>query len=137
MMELDPLIFSYVTNEETYPDKEVIINEGDHGDWIYVILEGQAKAQKKTKKGFVTLTILKEGSIFGEMAFFSHQSKVRTARVVADGPVVVAGLDPVRLRTEFASLSPQLQELMFTLVRRLDLATRNMVKMVVEQAGKS
>ncbi len=136
-MALDPLIISYVTNEETYQDKAVILNEGDHGDWVYVILEGQAKVQKKTKKGYVTLAILREGSAFGEMAFFSHKSKLRTARVVADGPVVIAGLDPVRLRTEFASLSPQLQELMYTLVARLEMATSNMVKLAVGQKKKT
>ena len=33
-MTVDQLVYAYVANEEIYPDKTVVIEEGSKGDWV-------------------------------------------------------------------------------------------------------
>lgn len=117
-MTLDSVVYGYMVDEQDYPDKKVIIEEGSVGDWVYVVLEGQVKIKKKTAKGLVTLSTLGEGAIFGEMPLFLKREKIRTATVQAHGPVKVGILDTARLDREFELLSPQLKGLIKTLARR-------------------
>ena len=131
-MSIKSFVYAYIVNEEEYPDKTVIIEENSKGDWVYLILKGKARVKKKTPKRFVTVDTLKEGDIFGEMALleiesvgpFEETRGRRTASIVADGPVKVGVLDKQRLLTEFESLSPQLKELIKSLVSRLENTTR-------------
>ncbi len=117
-MTLDSVVYGYMVDEQDYPDKKVIIEEGSVGDWVYVVLEGQVKIKKRTAKGIVTLSTLGEGAIFGEMPLFLKREKVRTATVQAHGPVKVGILDTARLDRELELLSPQLKGLIKTLARR-------------------
>ncbi len=117
-MAINSLLYGYMVDEQDYPDKKVIIEEGSIGDWIYVVLEGRVKVKKKTPKGFVTLSTLEEGAIFGEIPLFLKRDRVRTATIQADGPVKVGILDTARLDREFELISPQLKGLIKTLARR-------------------
>lgn len=117
-MAINSLLYGYIVDELDYPDKKVIIEEGSIGDWVYVVLEGRVKVRKKTAKGFVTLSTLEEGAIFGEIPLFLKRDKVRTATIQADGRVKVGILDTARLDREFELVSPQLKGLIKTLARR-------------------
>ncbi|MBW1682325.1 MAG: cyclic nucleotide-binding domain-containing protein [Deltaproteobacteria bacterium] len=119
----DHLLLGYIASEETYEDRTVIIEEGSKGEWIFVVLEGRVKVKKKTEKGKVTLDTLKEGDIFGEMVLLEQRKGVRTASVVADGRVRVGVLDTQRVVRDYESLSPQLKDLIRTLIVRLKETT--------------
>lgn len=122
-MTIDGIVYGYMVDEQDYPDKKVILEEGSVGDWVYVVLEGQVKIKKKTPKGMVTLSTLGEGAVFGEMPLFLKRNKIRTATVQAHGPVKVGILDTARLDREFELLSPQLKSLIKTLARRFTETT--------------
>jgi len=122
-MAIDPIVHGYVAEEEQYPDKAVIIEEGSKGDWAYVILQGKVKVIKKAPKGFITVDILKEGAIFGEMAMFQKGEALRTAAVVADGPVQVGVLDRDRLFAAYANVTPRIKSLIETMIDRLEDTT--------------
>jgi CRP-like cAMP-binding protein len=133
-MTVDKSVYGYVVNEETYPDKATIIEEGSRGNWAYVIMEGRAKVKKKTSKGMVILDTLAEGAIFGEMSFFEKEEWVRSASVVAaDGAVRVGVLDSQRLVKDFEALSPQLKALISSLSIKLKETTEKVCAMVVAQ----
>lgn len=117
-MAIDSVVYGYMVDEQDYPDKKVIIEEGSIGDWVFIVLEGQVKMKKRTKKGIVTLGTLSEGSIFGEMPLFQKRDKARATSVEADGPVKVGILDTARLDREIEALSPQLRGLIRTLAKR-------------------
>jgi CRP-like cAMP-binding protein len=135
-MAIDRQVYGYVADEETYPDKTVIIEEGSKGDWVYVILKGSAKVTKKTRKGVVTLDTLREGDVFGEMVLLETGQELRSASVVAaDGPVRLGVLDSERLVKDYGTLSPQLRALMRTLIRRLKETTDSVCNAVVENSG--
>ena len=132
-MEVSLLDYSYVATEERYRPDAVIIEEGSTGKWVYGILEGQVQVRKKTDKGDLLIATLKEGAVFGEMAFFQAGETVRSASVIADGPVLLGVLDNNKLQQDWASLSPQLRRLMLTLIERLQNTTVKAVEMLEQR----
>jgi CRP-like cAMP-binding protein len=132
-MNVDQVVYGYVAKEEVYPNKAAILEEGSGGEWVYVILEGLAKVQKRTASGIVTLDTLKEGDIFGEMSLLAEGQGVRSAMIAAvDGPVRVGILDTERLIGDYESISPHLKSMLKTLVLRLKETTDKVCATVVE-----
>lgn len=122
MSSVSNLVYEYVLSEENYSEGAMIIEEGSHGDSIYVVLKGQVKIQKKTPKGTVAIDTLEEGDVFGEMVFLMKE-KTRTASVVANGPVLVGILDSERLAREWESVSPHLRRVTTLMAKKLRDAT--------------
>jgi CRP/FNR family transcriptional regulator len=119
-MSLHPALYGYIRDEWTYPKGAVLMDEGGRGEWVYVILEGKAKVVKKTAKGKLTLQVLTEGDFFGEMAFLGRNKGPRSASVVAvDGSVRVGMLDPGMLERDYEMLSPQIKQLIRSLIMKL------------------
>ncbi len=131
-MTIDSEIYNYVVSEETHPDKSVIIKEGGHSNWVYLLLEGKVKVKKRTPKGFLTIDTLKEGDIFGEMILLRTDKVGRTASFIADGPVLLGLLDTIRITDDLNSLSPQLRKFISTLATRLQDATDKVVGMALK-----
>jgi CRP-like cAMP-binding protein len=134
-MAINALVYQYVTNEENYPDNKAIIKEGSAGDWVYVVLNGKVKLKKETPRGMVVLTTLKEGDIFGEIAFFLKGEGKRTFSVIADGPVKIGVIDNERLKSDWQSLSPQLKGLITSLITKRKEITNKVVAMILEETG--
>ncbi len=76
---------------KTYKNGEIICREGEEGKNMFVIQSGKVKVTKNVPDGEVTLTTLKEGEIFGEMALFDRLP--RSATVKAAGEAVVLSVD--------------------------------------------
>lgn len=131
-MTVDQLVYAYVANEETYPDKTVVIEEGSKGDWVYLVLEGQLRVKKSTAKGKVNVYTLKEGDILGEMLLLEPGKGVRTASVIADGPVRLGVLDTAQLVKDYDTISPQLKGLIRSLILRLEETTDKVCALAVE-----
>jgi len=131
-MTVDQLVYAYVANEEYYPDKTVVIEEGSKGDWVYLVLEGQLKVRKSTNKGNVTVYTLKEGDILGEMLLLEPGKGVRTASVIAEGPVRLGVLDTAQLARDYDSISPQLKGLIRSLIQRLEETTDKVCDLALE-----
>ncbi len=131
-MDIHQLMQIYLSGEETYESGEIIIEEGSTGDWIYIILEGQAKVTKRTEAGILTLETLKKGAIFGEMALLGQSQERRSASVIAaDGPIKLGVLDFELLLRDYESLSQQLRSLIHTLVTRLKKSNERVAALVV------
>lgn len=67
---------------KVYTDGKVIIRQGDKGDCIYVVQEGQVEVVKEVDGVCLQLTVLGKGDIFGEMATFDHEVRMATVRVM-------------------------------------------------------
>ncbi len=131
-MELKPFMELYLSAEETYESGDIIIEEGSKGDWVYLILEGQAKVIKRTEAGAVTIDVLKAGAVFGEMSLFGRFLEGRSASVVAaDGPVRIGVLNSQLLRRDYEFLSPRLRLLMDTLIAKLKEVNERVAAFVV------
>jgi len=117
-MAVDPRLQAYVVNEQLYLDGTVIVEEGSVGNWVFVVLEGSARVKKKTDKGQITLDVLKEGDIFGEMEFLEGAKRPRTASLLASGDVWVGILDVDRLLKDYQLVSPKLRILIRSLMAK-------------------
>lgn len=115
-----PLVdYMYVADEEDFFDGEYIVEEGKHGSWIWVILEGVVEIVKETGKGPFSIIRLGDGSFIGSLASFLIQGHIRTATAVAVGNVQLGVLDSQRLAQEFARLTPELRGFLISLDKRL------------------
>jgi CRP-like cAMP-binding protein len=132
-MAIDPILLAYVASEETYFDKETIIQEESKNNWVYVILEGRVKIQKKSPRGLVTLGTLKKGAVLGEMAFLTAGKGVRSVSAVATGGDVRLGLlDSQRLLRDYEAVSPRLKDFMNLLIKRLRAANDRVCELVTK-----
>ncbi len=132
-MAIDPLIYSYVLDEEIYPDKAMILEEGSKRDWIYVVLEGRVQIRKMSPKGLVTLATLKEGDIFGEMIFLEKGKESRSESAIAtDGTVRLGILDSQRFLEEYQAVSSQLKDLIRALIIRLKNTNEKVSSLIAE-----
>ncbi len=131
-MDINQLVQLYLSNEETYESGEIIIEEGAKDNWVYIILEGQAKVTKRIDAGIVTIDKLKKGAIFGEMALLGKIQTGRSASVTAaDGAIRVGVLDFQQLLRDYESLSPDLRLLITTLIMRLEESNEKIAAFVV------
>ncbi|MFN4150784.1 MAG: Crp/Fnr family transcriptional regulator, partial [Candidatus Sericytochromatia bacterium] len=63
--------------------KNIVFHEGDYGDALYIIKNGRIKIAKVAIDGREkTLTILKAGDFFGEMAIFDDMPRSATAEAM-------------------------------------------------------
>jgi CRP/FNR family transcriptional regulator len=76
---------------KVYQDGEAIVRQGEVGDCMYVIQEGQVEVMAEKDDKEVRLMVLDTGELFGEMAIVEHE--VRMATVRALGQVRVLTID--------------------------------------------
>ncbi|GAG74753.1 unnamed protein product [marine sediment metagenome] len=78
-----------------YIDGDIIIRQGDTGDCMYVIQEGEVEILLEDGENEVHLATRKEGDFFGEMALFDRE--VRSATVRAQDNVRILTVDKKNL----------------------------------------
>ncbi|HZA93299.1 MAG TPA: cyclic nucleotide-binding domain-containing protein, partial [Gemmatimonadales bacterium] len=80
--EADLNAFAELTRERSYPKGSVIVFEDDPGDALFLVAAGQVKVVLIAEDGReVILSVLGEGSFFGEMAVIDEEP--RSAHVIA------------------------------------------------------
>jgi CRP-like cAMP-binding protein len=124
-----PLVdYSYVVDEEGFYDGDEIVQEGNHGDWIWVILEGIAEISKQSANGSIEILRIGDGAFLGSVAALISGNRVRTATVKAVGNVQLGMLDSQLLANELANVSADFKNLLNSVDSRL--------KQIVEMAVK-
>ena len=103
-----------------YRDGEVIIRQGDEGNCMYVIQEGQVEVLQQFTGKEVQLGICGEGECLGEMAIFERE--VRSATVRALGEARVLTID----RKNFLRRIAEDPSLAFRLVQSLSARVREL-----------
>jgi CRP/FNR family cyclic AMP-dependent transcriptional regulator len=111
---------------KVYLDGDVIIRQGEVGDCMYVIQEGQAEVVLESKGQEILLTVQDTGDFFGEMALFDKD--VRSATVRALGDTKVLTVDKKNLMRRFLE-DPSLA---FRLVETMSKRTRKLMDKVAE-----
>ena len=103
-----------------YQDGEVIVRQGDVGECMYVIQDGQVEVVIEENGIEVVLAERGEGEFFGEMAIFDRD--VRSATVRAKGQVRAITVDKksfLRRIHKDPSLAFRLVEMMSSRIREL------------------
>ena len=124
-----PLVdYSYVVDEEGFYDGDEIVHEGNHGNWIWVILEGVAEITKDTPKGILKLLRIGDGAFLGSIASLLKGDNVRSATAIADGNVQLGMLDAQLMTSELANCSLEYREFVESLDERLKRVTNMTVE---------
>lgn len=67
-----------------YQDGEVIFRQGETGEHMYVIQEGQVEISVNRDDEESTIAVRNQGEFFGEMALFDRVVRMATARAVGN-----------------------------------------------------
>lgn len=74
--------------EEKYVSGEYIFREGENGNRLYLIVEGDVRISRDVPgSGEEALTVLKPGALFGEMAVFDRSE--RSTHAISNGGTTV------------------------------------------------
>jgi serine/threonine protein kinase len=105
------------------PAGATLIKEGDHGDAIFILVEGEAGVARSGKM----LAKLVPGDCYGEMLYFAEKTSARTTTIVAKTPVLVIEIKAAALSS--ASDGCQVafnKSFMRLLIERLTAANRKL-----------
>jgi CRP-like cAMP-binding protein len=77
-----------VCHEERFAPGEYIFREGEHGNRLYLITEGEVRISRDVPgSGEEALAVLKSGALFGEMAVFDRTE--RSTHAISNGGTAV------------------------------------------------
>ena len=112
-----PLVdYLHVVDEEEFFDGEEIIIEGNHGNWIWVILEGTVDLSRTTPKGPMKFLQIGDGAFIGSISSLLSDDSVRNVTATAVGNVQLGMLDSQGIGSEFSRMTPDFRNI----VRSLD-----------------
>lgn len=103
-----------------YQDGEIVIRQGDVGNCMYIIQEGNVEVLIEKDGIEIPLAVRSEGDFIGEMAIFERD--VRSATIRAKGAARLLTIDKknfLRRVTEDPSLAFRLVETMSSRIREL------------------
>jgi len=108
---------------------DILFNEGDQGDRLYVIAEGKVKLGRTSYDGRENLlAILGPGEMFGELSLFDPGPRTATATAVAETQLVGLGTDALHA---YLSARPQVSfTLLAALARRLRRTNESIADLV-------
>jgi len=102
------------------PRKSIVVQEGDVGDSLFIILKGSVKISSYTAEGKeVVLSLLGEGGVFGEMALLDRQPRSATVSTMEDASLAqIRRPDFERLLLEQPAISLKLLSELVSRLRR-------------------
>lgn len=76
---------SKIVKKKNYKTGEAIFKENESGTSMYVIRKGEVKACKIAPDGdLMTLTLMKDGDMFGEMSFLDERPRSATIMAISN-----------------------------------------------------
>lgn len=103
----------YQSNIRNFYPGEIIFCEGEPGNSLYVIMEGEVKIFRNSGNREITMNILNPGQIFGEMALLDK--KPRSATAIANTNTKLAIVNKVNFEVT-TELNPKLMTKVITVL---------------------
>jgi CRP-like cAMP-binding protein len=118
---------------------EILFNEAEVADSLFIIQKGQVRLFKPKGKGFVELAVLRSGEVIGEMAYFDEDGsgKKRSCSASAITPVEIIEISFVAFGKTMQSLNPWFKTIINTLVTRLRKTNTRIRELEDNQASVS
>jgi len=108
------------------PPFGTVVNKGDHGDALFMVLEGEVRARVMIGERETTLTTMGVGECFGELAIVDQGP--RSADVIANQPSVLIKVSEGALKKMFAEAPALAAPFMFALTRVIAQRVRALTK---------
>ncbi len=103
-----------------------VVNKGEHGDALFMVLEGEVRARTMIEGRETTLTTMGVGECFGELAIVDQGP--RSADVIANQPTVLVTVSEAALKKMFAEAPALAAPFMFALTRVIAQRVRLLTK---------
>lgn len=118
---------------------EILFNDGEVADSLYIIQKGQIRLFKPKGKGFIEIGILRAGEVIGEMAFFDEDGsgKKRSCSASALTPVEIIEISFVAFGKTMQTLNPWFKTIINTMASRLRKANTRVKELEDNQASVS
>jgi CRP-like cAMP-binding protein len=108
------------------PAYGTVVNKGDHGDALFMVLEGEVRARVMIDGKETTLSTMGVGECFGELAVVDQGP--RSADVIANAPSVLIKVSEAALKKMFAEAPALAAPFMFALTRVIAQRVRVLTK---------
>ena len=123
-------LLAFTSERLTYPEQEVLFEQGDIGDSAYIIIGGEADIIINTPGGGLVVATLKQNEIVGEIAILCDVPRTATVRAKTDLTTLRINKDLFfSLIVEFPEIAV---EIMRELAHRLDRTTTRLREAVAE-----
>jgi len=118
-------LLSYLEVVKT-PPFGTVVSKGEHGDALFMVLEGEVRARVMIDGQESTLATMGVGECFGELAILDQGP--RSADVIANQPTVLIKVSAGALKKMFAEAPALAAPFMFALARVLSQRVRVLTK---------
>ena len=108
------------------PPFGTVVTKGDHGDALFMVLEGEVRARVMVGGRESTLSTMGVGECFGELAIVDQGP--RSADVIANQPSVLIKVSEAALKKMFAEAPALAAPFMFALTRVITQRVRVLTK---------
>ncbi|HET9488157.1 MAG TPA: FAD-dependent oxidoreductase [Methylomirabilota bacterium] len=95
---------AFTIQREHYEPGQTVFREGDRGDWLYVVVNGEVEIAQRAGDGEMVLRRLGAGDCFGEIALVREGPRTATARCLSR--VDILAVDREAFHALFANLPP-------------------------------
>lgn len=119
---------------KVYQDGEMIFRQGEVGDCMFVIQQGQVEILREQGGKEIRLAIRGEGDFFGEMAIFEREVRMATVRALGQVRVLTVDKKNILQRIhEDPSLAYRMIQTMSRRIRELSGEVVRLKNLVKEQ----
>ena len=124
---------------KTFKPGEILFNDGDAADSLFIIQKGQIRLFKPKGKGYIEIAVLRAGEVIGEMAYFDEDGsgKKRSCSASAITPVEIIEVSFAAFGKTMSSLNPWFKTIINTLVTRLRKSNARIRELEDNQASVS
>ena len=127
-------LLAFTSQRLTFNPGESLFKQGDEGDALYIIMEGEADVLVDTPGGQITVATMVKNDFVGDIAVLCDVP--RTATVTATSKLTTMRITK-DLFFQLVCQFPQLAiEIMRVLARRLDVTTRQLQDAVSKASGQ-
>ena len=116
-------VIAKITNRKDFKTGDRIFSESEDGQSIYIIKKGEVKACKVAPDGeLFTLTIMKDGDIFGEMSFLDGRPRSATIIAISDLETYVIE------RSDFETIVDENPRIIYKIMRNIVFTIHSIVR---------
>ena len=110
--------YAFLVEEEEFTKGTTIIEEGEFGNWIWIVLHGTAEMSKNTIAGPTKILRVGQGAFLGNISSMMAMGRRRIATFTATETIRLGVLDIEPLYAEYSGLSDEFRSLLLSLDNR-------------------
>ena len=124
-------------NTRELKEKDILFHQGDRGDKMYILLNGEVEVLLYSNGELTRITTLGEGSVIGELAVLTSENRTATIRATKDSSLLM--INKINYKRLIAQRHPGALKMAYNiaiiLAKRLQMMDRTFVQ-VMKNLGR-